>query len=254
MHCRFVREASAALVMATALVLPQLAPAASLQVAPVRVALTPARPVASIAVGNGDEVEIAVHAEVMVWSQENGRDVYEPTREVLVNPAIFRVPAGGQQIVRLGLQEAQGPLERSYRVYLRQLPRDQAAPREPGAAVQVQTLLRIGVPVFMPPTTVRVETAWRLLAPPAGGYALAMDNTGTEHLQLLRLVVRRENGTELLRQSFSLYVLAGRSATLPLALPPLPPDTPLQIEVGCDAAMPLPTIQVRTPRADAAPR
>ena len=80
------------------------AQAASLHVAPVLVQLTPARPVAALTLGNNDEAEVAVQAQVYAWSQQAGQDVYTPTGEVLVNPAIFRIPSAGQQIVRLGLQ------------------------------------------------------------------------------------------------------------------------------------------------------
>ena len=103
--------------------------ATSLSVAPLRLVLTPERPVGSLTMGNSEDAEVAVQAEVLAWSQEDGRDVYQPTREVLVNPAIFRLPPGGRQIVRLGLQVPAEARERSYRVFLRQLPRDQALPQ-----------------------------------------------------------------------------------------------------------------------------
>lgn len=231
--------------------------AASLSVAPLRLVLTPERPVASLTMGNSDEAEeVAVQAEVLVWSQEDGRDVYQPTREVLVNPSIFRLPPGGRQIVRLGLQVPAEAVERSYRVFLRQLPRDQALPADGG--VKLQTLLRIGVPIFVPPLQLRQALQWRLQAGGAGGrgYKLMLDNQGSEHIQLTQLVVRREGGTELLRKSLSHYALAGQSAGIELELPALPPDTRLHIEAATDAPEALSTVTatVLVPRAPAVPR
>jgi len=232
--------------------------AASLSVAPLRIVLTPERPVASLTMGNSDEGEVAVQAEVLAWSQEDGRDVYQPTREVLVNPAIFRLPPGGRQIVRLGLQVPAEAGERSYRVFLRQLPRDQALAQNGGEGPKVQTLLRIGVPIFVPPLQLRQSLQWRLLAGGAGGrgYRLMLDNQGSEHIQVTQLVVRREGGGELLRKSLSHYALAGQSAGVELELPALPPDTRLHIEATTDAPETLSTVNatVLVPRAPAVPR
>lgn len=34
---------------------------------------------------------------VMVWRQENGEDIFEPTREVLVNPGLFELKPGADR-------------------------------------------------------------------------------------------------------------------------------------------------------------
>jgi len=250
-------------VLAATGVLPCKVQAVSLYVSPVRVVLTPSRPVSSLTLGSNEETEVAVQAEVLAWSQENGQDVYKPTRDVLVNPTIFRVPPGGQQIVRLGLQVPVDATERSYRIFLQQLPRDQALTREAGSGAQLQTLLRLAVPIFVPPPEPRQEVQWRLqaTAPPPPGtsrpsrYTLTLDNRGTSHLQLKQILVRRESGTELLRKSLSLYVLPGQSsADIALELPALAPETSLQIEAASDAPSALPAAIVHIPRADPAPR
>ena len=233
--------------------------AASLSVAPLRIVLTPQRPVASLTMGNSDEAEeVAVQAEVLAWSQEDGRDVYQPTRDVLVNPSIFRLAPGGRQIVRLGLQVPAEAAERSYRVFLRQLPRDQALATDGAGGAKLQTLLRIGVPIFVPPLQLRQALQWRLQASGAGGrgYRLMLDNQGSEHIQLTQLVVRRDGGAELLRKSLSHYALAGQSAGIELELPALPPDTRLHIEAATDAPEALSTVTatVLVPRAPAVPR
>ena len=235
--------------------------AASLSVAPLRIVLTPQRPVASLTMGNTDETqEVSVQAEVLAWSQEDGRDVYQPTREVLVNPSIFRLPPGGRQIVRLGLQVPAGAAERSYRVFLRQLPRDQALATDGAGGAKLQTLLRIGVPIFVPPLQLRQALQWRLQAGGTGeggrNYRLMLDNQGSEHIQLTQLVVRREGGAELLRKSVSHYARAGQSAGIELELAALPPDTRLHIEAATDAPEPLSTVTatVLVPRAPAVPR
>lgn len=237
--------------------------AASLYVAPVRVVLTPSRPVAALTLGSGEEeAEVAVQAEVMAWSQENGQDIYRPTREVLVNPSIFRLSPGAQQIVRLGLQVPAADTERSYRIFFQQLPRDQALPRDGKGGAQLQTLLRLAVPIFVPPAGAsRQDAQWRLqraspypATPGGSGHVLTIDNRGTDHLQLTQILVRREGGVELLRKNMSLYVLPGRSADVALDLPLPVRGSSLQIDATSDAPTALPAAIVHIPRADTAPR
>jgi fimbrial chaperone protein len=244
--------------------------AGSLQVAPVRVVLNQARPVAAMTIGNAEDAEVAVQAEVFAWSQVDGKDVYEPTRDVLVNPTIFRLAAQAQQIVRLGLRVPAGEREKSYRIFLQQLPRDRAVPTgaaangSGGTTVQIQTLLRIGVPIFVPPPAARRDVRWRIessdagpaaapSSPSAPRYRLKVKNDGDEHIQLTQVVLRHDDGSELRRKSLSHYVLAGQASTLPVELPPLAAGSTFNVEVQSDAAAPLPSARLRVP-GEGAPR
>lgn len=235
--------------------------AANIQIAPVRVVLQPQRPVASLVVTNDGADEIAMQAEVMSWSQKDRQDVHAPTREVLVNPAIFRIPAGGRQIVRLGLQAPALADERSYRIFLRQLPREKApTPGTDGAGSELRTLLQLVLPIFVPPSSPAgaPSVAWHLRAPDAGAQpaasapALTIDNLGREHLQVTQVTVRHADGRELLRQRMSVYALPQQSAALPVALPPLPAGTRLQFEAQTDSEAPLPPVFLQVPGATAA--
>jgi fimbrial chaperone protein len=226
------------------------------------VVLTPGRTVAAMTIGNPEDTEVAVQAEVFAWSQVDGKDVYGPTRDVLVNPTIFRLAAQAQQIVRVGLRVPAGEQEKSYRIFLQQLPRDKAVPAEGTVGVQIQTLLRIGVPIFVPPlappTPLRDAVQWRVERSDAGeGRAprlqLKVYNAGDEHIQLTRLVLRQDNGSELGSQWFSQYVLAGQATAVPMALPPLAAGSEFSVEAQSDAAEALPPTRLRVP-AEASPR
>lgn len=260
---------AAAIALAAAMAGSFDAGAASIQIAPVRVVLQPGRPVASLTVTNDGASEIPMQAEVMSWSQKDGQDLYAPTREVLVNPAIFRIPPNGRQIVRLGLQVgALADAERSYRIFLRQLPRDKALPvadggggEAPGAGPELQTLLQLVLPIFVPPSTPAgtPSATWRLDAPvatsaPPSAPTLAVDNLGREHLQFTQVTVRQADGKELLRQRMSVYVLPRQGARLPVPLPSLPPGTSLQFEAQTDSDVPLPPVFLQVPGAAAVAR
>lgn len=245
---------AAAIVLAMVMAACPDAGAVNIQIAPVRVVLQPGRPVASLTVTNDGASEIPMQAEVMSWSQKDGQNVYAPTREVLVNPAIFRIPANGRQIVRLGLQVgALADAERSYRIFLRQLPRDKALPAggaAEGGGAELQTLLQLVLPIFVPPSAPAgaPSVAWRLDASDAAP-ALTVDNLGREHLQFTQITVRRPDGSELLRQRMSVYALPQQGVRLPVALPSLPPGTKLQFEAQTDSDVPLPPVFLQVPGA-----
>jgi fimbrial chaperone protein len=62
----------------------------SLQMSPVRAELTAAHPVEAIRVMNHGAEPSVVQLEPMAWSQRDGKDVYEPTRDIIATPRYSR--------------------------------------------------------------------------------------------------------------------------------------------------------------------
>ena len=107
----------AAFAVLLAVSVPVGAVAAQLELSPIRLSLSAASPIGVIVVSNPGVDPSIVQVQLFDWRQEGGNDVLVPSRDVLVNPAIFRIGGGSQQIVRFGLQQAeQRPVEGSYRV------------------------------------------------------------------------------------------------------------------------------------------
>ncbi|MDA8656068.1 fimbria/pilus periplasmic chaperone [Luminiphilus sp.] len=77
----------------------------------------------ALTVRNDGTEPASLQMEMLNWSQAQGQDVLTPTRELLANPPIFTVPAGGSQLVRVGLRRApDGQRELTYRIVLQELP------------------------------------------------------------------------------------------------------------------------------------
>jgi len=66
--------------------------AATIGVSPVRATLSANQKIEAITVRNNGTEPMSMQLEVMNWSQQDGNDVFTPTRELLVNPPIFTVP------------------------------------------------------------------------------------------------------------------------------------------------------------------
>lgn len=179
--------------------------AGSLTVTPVRLTLAAGRPAGVLTVVNNDSESTLIQLEVMRWSQVEGVDQLEPSRELLATPPIFTVAAGGSQIVRIGLRGTvpRGPKEAAYRLLLTEVPPSPVASKQ-----GVKILLSISLPVFVEPavTVVMVPVLHWHARRAEGGLVLRADNDGPMHVQVTGL--RLDRG-EPLTQFKAAYLLPG---------------------------------------------
>lgn len=191
--------------------LPAGAHAAALKIFPVRMVLTPAEPVQTMTIQSSGTEKMRVQMRIFAWRQENGKDVFDETRDVLVNPGLFEIAPGGQQIARLGQRVSPGANEKSYRIFLEEVPNQQ--PLKQG---EVRTLLRISIPIFVPAANIVGKLAWTVSPAGAGGVTVAIHNQGTVHVQIHRLTLTRADGAALGAQDMSAYLLPGASLQITL--------------------------------------
>ena len=119
-----------------------LAPAAAgtLQVNPVLVEIGAARRTGSVTVRNVEDVPVTIRAYPLLWRQEGGEDHYDPSEAVIVSPPVFTIPAGGTQIVRVGLRRPT-TAPQPYRLMIEEVPE-----AHPGAGIRVA--LRLNLPLY----------------------------------------------------------------------------------------------------------
>lgn len=184
------------------------AKAGSFQVNPVRVTLSANQPIGSLTVSNTGTEAAVVQLELVSWSQHEGRDVYTPARDLLATPPIFTVPAGGSQVVRIGLRRLpDDQRELTYRLFLQEVP----APVTP-AFQGLQVALRIGVPVFvLPAVETKPAVAWRAIRTRDGQLKLMATNQGSAHVQVAQYTLSFDQSTERHTQQVATYVLMGES-------------------------------------------
>jgi fimbrial chaperone protein len=206
------------------------AAAGSFSVTPVRTVLSAGQQVASLVVKNDGADPAVVQLELVSWSQQDGKDVYAATREILATPPIFTVPAGGSQVVRVGLRRAPDPrLELTYRVFMQEVP-----PPPKGDFKGLRVALRLGIPVFVTPSQAAAPVLrWRAARSP-DGLKLTLSNTGNAHVQVTDLRIAPAGGKDLYRQPQSVYVLPGRSRDWLLKASP-PAGAPLRLYARTDS-------------------
>jgi fimbrial chaperone protein len=194
-------------VFAVTLLLTTAAYAGNFSAVPVRIALTPSARTSALTIENHADEELLVQSQVMAWSQQDGKDVLEESRDLLVSPPIFRVPPGGAQTLRVGLMRAPDPARQlAYRLFLQEVP----APRPGQQGVSVS--LRFSLPVFVAPVApVTPQLRWDAKPASDGMLALTLTNAGNGHTQLIDLKLSLADGTALVEEKPVAYVLSGRS-------------------------------------------
>lgn len=193
--------------------------AGSFQINPVRVTLSASQPIGSLTLTNTGAEPAVVQLEVVRWSQRDGRDVYEPASEVLATPPVFNVPAGGSQIVRVGLRRMpDGERESTYRLFLQEVPAPMTV-----ATQGLQVALRIGVPVFvLPPVDAKPVLAWRAVRTREGPLKLLASNQGTAHVQIAQYALQLGRNRDRRAQQVAAYVLSGEDRYWMIDDSPLP--------------------------------
>ena len=180
--------------------------AAGFTIMPVRLELSESRRVGSFTIRNDADSPVTIDVRSVQWAQGDTGDEYTPTRDIILTPMIFSLAPRGSQVVRVGLRRDPHPShEISYRIFLTEIPPIKATPT-PGVAMT----LRISVPLFLKPVAEsKPQLHWTLRRDDSGGLRLAARNTGTSHVQVANLKLKK--GSRVVAQQPSpAYLLPGR--------------------------------------------
>ncbi|MDE2305208.1 MAG: molecular chaperone [Gammaproteobacteria bacterium] len=199
-----------------ALAAAHLAAASTFEIAPIRVELGGARHIAVLTLTNVEDAPVVVEMHVEDWSQTDGVDRLQDTKDLLGTPPVMQIAPHAQQIVRVALMRAPDPTrELSYRVILQEVPR--AAPKN---FEGLRVALRLSVPIFVAPAHGKAQgtLAWRGKWLPDGKLRLSATNDGTGHVEVTDFALRI-GAAEILRNVAAKYVLPGSTMSWTLTPP-----------------------------------
>lgn len=189
--------------------------AASLQISPVMLTLSPDSTSTLLELENVTSRPLFGQVRVYRWTQTLDDDVLEPTQELIASPPLVEIAPTGKQTIRLiRAQGGEVTEERAYRLLIDELPRDWHMPTH-GVSVK----LRYSVPVFVgPSSSQRPALQWQVRQSPDGAY-LAIHNSSARRAQIseVQLVAGRRAYT--VNQGLLGYALSGQ--TRQWKLPPL---------------------------------
>jgi fimbrial chaperone protein len=184
--------------------------ASTFNIAPIRAELAGSHRTSVLTLANADDEAVVVQVHVVAWSQDNGEERLDETRDLLATPPVLQIAGKAEQIVRVALRREPDALrELTYRIIFEEVP--QAAPVD---FTGLRVALRLSVPIFVAPAQRPAAAAlsWEAHRLQNGDVEIAATNHGTGHLQVSDFALR-SGALSGLQGMTSKYVLPGSRMT-----------------------------------------
>lgn len=162
-----------------------IAHTAEWRISPIRIELNPNDKSSSITVFNEDKIPINFQLKAMEWTQdENGKDIYQETQDIIFFPKLFTLEAGKERLIRIGIKNITLNKEKAYRLFVEEIP---SSDKKEGVAVQIA--LRFGIPIFVKP--IKEEILWEITKKSVEKemFILQLHNKGNIHFNLLNIKI-----------------------------------------------------------------
>jgi len=193
--------------------------ASGLNVSPVQVWLTQETSKSLLTLRNEGPEDERYQVSIMTWDEDARAGMkLAPTEDIIVFPTILELKVGETRSLRVGAVVPFGPIEKTYRVFLEELP----APEKPQARSTVRVLTRVGIPIFLAPVQTLEDRKLSSLSLDKGNASVDVQNTGNVHLRVdtVRLEGFAEGGARVFeKQAQGWYVLAGGHKRYQLEVP-----------------------------------
>lgn len=200
---------------------PTQAWAADFSVNPIRLELSPAVKSGVLSVRNDGKEKLSFQVDAMEWTQDaTGADKYTETRDLVFFPKILGVEAGEEGIIRVGARTPTVPAEKTYRLFIQELPNPSQAAVSDGPRINL--LLRFGAPIFVVPAQPTDSADLSNLALAKGVLNLSVKNTGNRHqlIQGIHLKGADQQGKEVYALTLAdRYLLTGSTKAFAATIP-----------------------------------
>ena len=188
--------------------LPISSQASSFKVHPLRFDFSDDTRTAVFKLNNTTDHDVTVQLSTASWTQDAfGKDIYDPTADIVFFPRIMKIARGEERIVRIGYKgQPEVDREKTYRLFAQELP--QRGQKEG----TLNFAFRFSVPVFVPPQR-KQKAVEKLMKTELdnGQLKVWMQNTGGQHYSVKRLDARGvDTATKITftRDTGGWYVLA----------------------------------------------
>ncbi len=207
------------MLLALIFLLPSLnAFAGSFKAVPVKLSLDSRTKTAVLKVINEGEDKLTIQVEAVSWKQDkDGKDIYEPTKDIVFFPKIFTIDKNEEKVLRVGYSGKKvESAERTYRLFLQELPVS-----KPGE-VAIKMALRMGLPVFIKPAKEVKEGSVEKAELSQGNLLVRIKNSGNSHfiVSKIKATGQDESGKEAFsKEAAGWYVLSGGSRVFAVEVP-----------------------------------
>lgn len=171
------RVASSLALLGSALLAGSLeAGAGALRVHPTQVRLSAKVSSGLVQITNDSDDRLHFQLSLFEWAQSvEGQMELRPSKDVLFFPPLLALGPREARNVRVGLATTPGAVEKTYRLFLEELPDAQAE----GSGIRV--LRRLGIPIFVQPARATAEGRIDVASTGEGQLRFLVRNTGNVH-------------------------------------------------------------------------
>lgn len=206
-----MRRIFATLCCAALALVPVLARAGEFSVNPIRVELGVSAKSGVIVVKNEDRQKLNFQLQAMEWTQDaDGKDVYTETQDLVFFPKILSVDPDQEGLIRVGAKVVTLPQEKTYRLFIEELPNAVKLPN--GSAAQINVLIRFGAPVFLAPIKPQDGLDIERFTVSKGTMTITARNSGNRHhlVHSIHLTGKDSTGQDVYALTLGdRYLLAG---------------------------------------------
>ena len=198
-----------------------VAEAATFSVNPTQIFLSERARSGLLTVRNESTETLRFQLTAFAWQQSpSGQIELGPTKDIVFFPALLTLGPREERRIRIGSMAATGAAEKTYRIFVEELPPLERTAGSPPVGVRVLT--KMGVPVFLRPTKEAASAALGSLALRDSTFSFTLSNTGTVHVMPSRIAVRALDAAErpiFARELSGWYILAGGRRDFEMAVP-----------------------------------
>jgi fimbrial chaperone protein len=195
--------------------------ASTYKVTPIQVLLSTRTSSALLTLANESDDTLRFQLSAFAWHQSpDGAMELSPTEDVVFYPPLLTLKPGEQRNIRVGMKVSVGASEKTYRLFVEELPPLEKADAAPGGS-QITFLTRMGIPIFVEPTSPQVKGSVEEIRLERGLLAFGVSNAGNVHFALQKVRVTGSDASSLKtfeKEVAGWYVLAGGSRAFDLAL------------------------------------
>jgi fimbrial chaperone protein len=216
--------------------------AANFSITPTFLDLSSGAKSGAFSVINGGEEKLTCQIEVKEWAQDaEGKDAYTETKDIVLFPQIMTVAPNEQRAIRIGIKAPPGPKEKTYRLFVMEIPSQKKEPEGKGTGkinAGLTIAFQYSVPIFVKPIRQQESGIMEKVEMSGGTARAVIRNTGNIHFKLNSVMFRGKaaDGTELFSKELTgWYVLHGLARSYEAAVPREVCDKLSTIEVKAHA-------------------
>ncbi|MBK1986619.1 fimbria/pilus periplasmic chaperone [Sphaerospermopsis aphanizomenoides BCCUSP55] len=189
------------------------------QVSPVQVSLSSKVSNQVLTVHNDSNEPLRFQLKTYAWSQDaKGEMQLAATEDIVAFPGLFPLNPGEQRSVRVGTLVPVGAVEKTYRIFVEELP----PPKTPNKKNEIRVLTKLGIPIFLQPSQQVIDGKIENINISNSHLYFHLKNTGNTHFVAQKIRVKGLDGSGKSvfdQQRNGWYILAGISQPYALKIP-----------------------------------